>query len=64
MKTALFTMGYEGRGLDEHLGVLAKAKIDRLIDIRALPLTSSERSALPPCASSPTAAASASSSSA
>ena len=39
MKTALFTIGYEGRALDEFLGVLAKAKIDRLIDIRSLPLS-------------------------
>ena len=39
MKTALFTIGYEGRALDEFLGVLAKAKIDRLIDVRSLPLS-------------------------
>ena len=39
MKTALFTIGYEGRALDEILAALAAAKIDRLIDIRALPLS-------------------------
>jgi uncharacterized protein (DUF488 family) len=39
MKTALFTVGYEGRALDELLAVLADAKVDRLIDIRQLPLS-------------------------
>jgi uncharacterized protein (DUF488 family) len=39
MKTALFTIGYEGRALDEVLAALAKAKVDRLIDIRELPLS-------------------------
>ena len=39
MKTALFTVGYEGRQLDEVIAVLTTAKIDRLIDVRALPLS-------------------------
>jgi len=39
MRTALFTVGYEGRQLDEVLAALAAAKVDRLIDIRALPLS-------------------------
>ncbi|MDB4957000.1 MAG: hypothetical protein JWO36_4569 [Myxococcales bacterium] len=39
VRTALFTIGYEGRALDELLGILAANKIDRLIDVRDLPLS-------------------------
>lgn len=38
-KTALFTIGYEGRQLDEFLAILSAHKIDRLIDVRELPLS-------------------------
>lgn len=38
-KTALFTIGYEGRQLDEFLVILSANKIDRLIDVRELPLS-------------------------
>ena len=38
-RTALFTIGYEGRQLDEFLAILASKKIDRLIDVRELPLS-------------------------
>lgn len=37
--TALFTIGYEGRELDELIGILRANAIDRLIDIRQLPLS-------------------------
>lgn len=37
--TALYTAGYEGLALDEFLARLRHARIDRLIDIRALPLS-------------------------
>ena len=37
--TALFTIGYEGRSLDEVIGALLAKKIDRVIDIRELPLS-------------------------
>jgi uncharacterized protein (DUF488 family) len=37
--TALFTIGYEGLALDEFLARLHAAKIDRVIDIRELPLS-------------------------
>lgn len=33
---ALFTIGYEGKTLDEFLGELADAKVDLLIDVRAI----------------------------
>ena len=36
---ALFTIGYEGRQLDELIAMLASNKIDRVIDIRELPLS-------------------------
>jgi uncharacterized protein (DUF488 family) len=39
MRTALFTIGYEGRVVDELLGILAANNIDRLIDVRDLPLS-------------------------
>src|SRR3954447_15665830 len=38
-RSVLFTIGYEGRELDEFLAALANAKVDRLIDIRELPLS-------------------------
>ena len=37
--TALYTVGYEGLALDEFLARLRAERIDRLIDIRALPLS-------------------------
>src|SRR3954471_22699032 len=39
VRTALFTIGYEGRALDELLAILRANKIDRLIDVRDLPLS-------------------------
>ena len=38
-RTALFTIGYEGRALDELIAILAANRIDRVIDIRELPLS-------------------------
>lgn len=38
-RTALFTIGYEGRALDELIAILASQRIDRVIDIRELPLS-------------------------
>src|SRR5215213_4745951 len=38
-RTALFTIGYEGRALDELIAILASNKIDRVIDVRDLPLS-------------------------
>ena len=38
-KSAIFTIGYEGRALDELLAMLAAEKIERVIDIRDLPLS-------------------------
>ena len=38
-RTVLFTIGYEGRALDELIAVLSSQKIDRVIDIRGLPLS-------------------------
>src|SRR5689334_7703139 len=38
-RTALFTIGYEGRALDELIAVLAANQIDRVIDVRELPLS-------------------------
>jgi hypothetical protein len=35
----LFTVGYEGRSLDELIAELVDAGIDRLIDVRELPLS-------------------------
>jgi len=35
----LFTVGYEGRSLDELLGALRAAGVERLIDVRELPLS-------------------------
>lgn len=38
-RTALFTIGYEGRSLDELLAELRAHRIDRVIDVRELPLS-------------------------
>ena len=38
-RAALFTIGYEGRALDELIAMLSAEKIDRVIDIRELPLS-------------------------
>ena len=38
-KTALYTIGYEGRSLDEFLAELRAHRIDRVIDVRELPLS-------------------------
>ncbi len=38
-RPVLFTIGYEGRALDELIAILASNKIDRVIDIRGLPLS-------------------------
>lgn len=38
-KSAIFTIGYEGRALDELFAMLAAEKIERVIDIRELPLS-------------------------
>ena len=35
----LFTIGYEGATMDEFLGALRGAGVERLIDVRALPLS-------------------------
>ena len=39
MRTALFTIGYEGRALDELIAELSAHRIDRVIDVRELPLS-------------------------
>jgi uncharacterized protein (DUF488 family) len=38
-RTALFTIGYEGRALDELIAILASNHVDRVIDVRDLPLS-------------------------
>jgi len=38
-KPVLFTIGYEGRELDELLAILAANRVERVIDIRELPLS-------------------------
>jgi uncharacterized protein (DUF488 family) len=38
-RTALFTIGYEGRALDELIAILASNKVSRVIDVRDLPLS-------------------------
>src|SRR5829696_3729509 len=38
-RTALFTIGYEGRALDELIAILASNYVDRVIDVRDLPLS-------------------------
>jgi uncharacterized protein (DUF488 family) len=35
----IFTIGYEGRALDELVGILVARKIDRVLDVRILPLS-------------------------
>jgi uncharacterized protein (DUF488 family) len=37
--TQLFTIGYEGRELDELIAILRANKVDRLVDVRELPLS-------------------------
>lgn len=37
--SALFTIGYEGRALDELIAELVAARVDRVIDVRELPLS-------------------------
>lgn len=37
--TKLFTIGYEGRELDELIAILRTNQIDRLLDVRQLPLS-------------------------
>lgn len=39
MATPLYTVGYEGRTLDEVLQQLVAAKVRRLVDVRELPLS-------------------------
>jgi uncharacterized protein (DUF488 family) len=39
MAPKLFTVGYEGRALDEMIAELLTAGVDRLIDVRELPLS-------------------------
>ena len=39
MSPKLFTVGYEGRSLDELLDTLRAAGVERLIDVRELPLS-------------------------
>jgi len=39
VKPKLFTVGYEGRSLDELITELVDAGIDRLVDVRELPLS-------------------------
>ena len=39
MSAELFTVGYEGRSLDEFLGELEAAGVTRLVDVRELPLS-------------------------
>lgn len=34
-----FTIGYAGRSVDEFLAILSAAKVERVIDVRALPLS-------------------------
>jgi uncharacterized protein (DUF488 family) len=39
MSAPLYTVGYEGRTLDDLLDTLVRAGVDRLIDVRELPLS-------------------------
>ncbi|HLI33169.1 MAG TPA: DUF488 domain-containing protein [Solirubrobacteraceae bacterium] len=39
MTPRLLTVGYEGRSLEELIGALADAGVDRLVDVRELPLS-------------------------
>src|SRR5688572_1536945 len=38
-RSELFTIGYEGRALDELLAMLSSHRIERVIDVRELPLS-------------------------
>ncbi len=38
-RTALFSIGYEGRALDELIGMLIAKRVERVIDVRELPLS-------------------------
>jgi len=38
-KTALYTIGYEGRALDELIAMLKASRIERVLDVRELPLS-------------------------
>jgi uncharacterized protein (DUF488 family) len=38
-KSALFTIGYEGRALDELIAILQASRVECVIDIRELPLS-------------------------
>lgn len=37
--TAIYTIGYEGRAIDEFIAMLAAEQIERVIDVRDLPLS-------------------------
>jgi uncharacterized protein (DUF488 family) len=39
MAPVTFTIGYEGKKLDEFLSLLVEAGVDRVVDVRALPLS-------------------------
>ncbi len=39
MQTEIFTIGYEGRDVDEFISLLIQFKISRLIDVREIPLS-------------------------
>jgi len=39
MSTSLYTAGYEGRAIDEFLDALVQAGVERLVDVRELPLS-------------------------
>jgi uncharacterized protein (DUF488 family) len=39
MSLRIFTIGYEGAAMDEFLAALTNAGVERLIDVRALPLS-------------------------
>jgi uncharacterized protein (DUF488 family) len=38
-RSILFTIGYEGRALDELIAMLVTQRVDRVIDVRELPLS-------------------------
>ena len=38
-RAAAFTVGYEGRTLDEFVQLLLAARVERVVDVRALPLS-------------------------
>ena len=39
MANRTFTIGYSGRSVNEFLGILKKAGVERVVDVRALPLS-------------------------